>query len=369
MAIKSMLLVLSDLHFGRDLHLPPEHPPLRVTRAVRWLHRQREIERFIKRSCRGHSYARVSTLPSYLKRLIADARESRGFEGNNFELCILLGDQAATPDAQSYKFLREYLTSARYRNDVGAECDGLNFEPNQILAIPGNHDKLFRTNLGIYHQEFANPLDLPQFRTNRCILVSREISGLEFLFVLVDANIYADQDLIVDFSCRQHLARGEVTKDIRREIKTKLDSVKQGNAVDQALLIGTYAKAVKVLLVHYAVDIRKLPRNRQWAEMILPHECDGLDQMLSDYRTEFQFSLGLHGHIHIPALYNHDGVQVVSDSTATEQNGPNGFFILNVMDTGEILAEHHCWGTRSFTPDPDPELTRPLQVFPSGAAA
>ena len=82
MPIESIILVLSDLHFGRDLHLAPELPPLRLTRMAKWLGKENQLERFVERNCRGHSFACVCMLPRYLKTLLRDAREE-GFVDEN----------------------------------------------------------------------------------------------------------------------------------------------------------------------------------------------------------------------------------------------------------------------------------------------
>ena len=152
-------------------------------------------------------------------------------------------------------------------------------------------------------------------------------------------------------------------------MRKKLDALKQGNQVDEARLRYKYDDAIKVAIVHYAVDISRLAGRRKWGERFLPHECQGLDDFVSDLRTEFKFSLALHGHMHIAGLYNHGGIQVVSATTTSEQNGPNGFFLLKLLGTGEIRAEHHSWTGKRFTADPDASLTKQLEIYPKGAVA
>ncbi len=145
--------------------------------------------------------------------------------------------------------------------------------------------------------------------------------------------------------------------------------MREGGAVDSAKLVGKYSAASKLMLVHYAVDIKRLPREKRWQERFLPHDCKGLGEMLIQFRAEFQITLALHGHMHIPYLYNHSSVQVVSATTASEREGPNGLFIIKTIDTGEIRAEHHRWNGLRFTADPDTTLTKPLELRPTGAAA
>src|ERR1700685_1317980 len=124
MAIESMFPACSALHCGRDLHLPPELPPLTVSRLARWVGREKETERFFERSCRGHSFATVSMLPRYVKLLLHEAQFD-GFGSDGFDLCILLGAHATVPDAQAYKFLRQYITSDHYKTTGALHCAGL----------------------------------------------------------------------------------------------------------------------------------------------------------------------------------------------------------------------------------------------------
>jgi folate-dependent phosphoribosylglycinamide formyltransferase PurN len=74
----------------------------------------------------------------------------------------------------------------------------------------------------------------------------------------------------------------------------------------------------------------------------------------------------LHGHLHVPLLYNYNGVQVISVSTSTrvDENGQTGFYLIKVFDSGSIVAEHHLWTGVTYTPDPSNTLTKDLGYFP-----
>jgi predicted phosphodiesterase len=291
-------------------------------------------------------------LPRYLKTLLNQANED-GFDGNNFDLCILLGDLATVPDPHAYKFLVGYLTQDRYETPEGLGCPGLNLRPEQILAIPGNHDKLLRTNLDIFHAEFTTKLDIPKVNPGSWTFWQLSIGEQPFLFILVDASVYAQDELVIDVHCRDHLARGEVTPALRKEI------------IEALATVPNRENMVTIMLVHYAVDIKRLPRHKQWQESFLPHQCEGLDDLVSELRKKFQLGAVLHGHMHVPCLYNHDGAQVVSATTTLGQGGPNGFFVLKVLDTGEIRAEHHVWNGIRFAPDPDTSLNKSIALYPT----
>ena len=117
------------------------------------------------------------------------------------------------------------------------------------------------------------------------------------------------------------------------------------------------------MLVHYAVDTTRLPRHKQWEERFLPHDCKGLDKLVRELKLKFQVGPVLHGHMHVPYLYNHDSTQVVSATTTCERGGPNGFFVIKFLDTGEIRAEHHLWNGVRFGPDPDTSLSKSIEMY------
>lgn len=369
MPIESIFLVLSDLHFGRDFHLPPELPPLEIMRMAKWFGKGKELTDFVEHNCGGHSFECVGMLPYYVNSLLRDVRENEGYvdeeHDDSFDLCVLLGDQATVPDPQSYTFLWQYLTQTRYTTAFEIGCRGLGLAKDKILAVPGNHDKLLRSNLDIYHQAFTEKLGVPRVDPGKCVLVHRRIWQHEFLFLLIDPSVYApkNEELIFDLRCRDHLACGRVTPELSKEIKQKLNAIRQGDHVDGVKLPCRYDDAIKVLLVHYAVDGSQLKGRPTWGETLLPHECIGLDKLVADLKTDFKFSLALHGHLHVPGLYRYHGVHVAAATTTSEKKGPNGFFVLKLLDTGEIRAEHHRWTGKTFAPDPEPSLNRPLEVY------
>ena len=175
MSIETMFLVLSDLHFGPDLYEPPEMALLSLSGMLGWVAKDTTVRNAFVKQCAGHDIACVKKLPFYLRFLISEAK-NQGFERDTFDLCLLLGDQVTIPDARSYKFLRQYLTQQEYSTSDGYvdyRCSGLGLMGQQILAIPGNHDKLLRTNLDIYDREFNT-------RSNCLSASRRKVANLLF---------------------------------------------------------------------------------------------------------------------------------------------------------------------------------------------
>jgi hypothetical protein len=193
--------------------------------------------------------------------------------------------------------------------------------------------------------------------------IRRNIGNLECVFILSEVSVYSSKAVKLDLSARNHLAMGEVPAGLLAEIKSKLARLRQGAQVDEAL-VQNYAQALKILLVHYAVDDRAvlgvLPSPEEFA---LPHECKGLGDMVRELSEDLHFVV--HGHLHYPKVYNHKGVQVIAATTTTQKKGYNGFFILKFFASGDVLTEHHRWGANSFSMDDNPDLNVRILTLPN----
>jgi len=364
MSTEAMFLVLSDLHFSRDLFEAPELPRLSLSERLRIVLKDAAVTNFFTSRCKGHDIGCVKILPVYLKGLLAQAQR------HEFDLCILLGDQVTVPDSKAYAFLRKYLTQQEYRCSDGYidyRCAGLGFNKEQILAIPGNHDKLLLTNLDFYNGQFRGPIELSEeVVAQRCAVSVRKFGSREFVFVLADANRYATKELHLDVSARNHLASGEITRLLEEDIVTKLRDLKNGSSIEHGL--ECFDTACKILLVHYPVEPGRF--NQKMWDRGLPHGCEGLPEFVDKLRDEFRLNIVLHGHLHQPMLYNHEGVQVISATTSSQSGGQIGFYILNVSDTGQISTQHHSWNGAAFAADPpSSSLSRVITEFPTSAVA
>src|SRR5436309_2328483 len=74
------------------------------------------------------------------------------------------------------------------------EVKGLCLDINKVLMIPGNHDKLFQSNLDQYFNYLCFPaksMDEPKPRNS--YLVSKIVNEQEFIFILLDASIYLNE--------------------------------------------------------------------------------------------------------------------------------------------------------------------------------
>lgn len=365
---EAALLLISDLHFGADLLSEAEGSLIDAPRFL-GLSPDR-IQEFINKRCAAHDLGILKSLPRYLRRVLEDIPYPDGTPRNAFDLCLVLGDLATRPSSATYSFLRQYMTQAVYETgdrDLSHRCAGLNLSSGQLVAIPGNHDKLLKTSLRLYQEAFLKQLGTTlEPRPQSCFVISRQVRGIQFVFFLVEASKYAKEDDRVDASCREHLAGGEITDDLRSEIREKLRRVKEGQKVDCADSVED-SNATKVLLVHYGVDVSQVVGHNV-GQLVVPHECTGLDNLVEDLASDF--NVVIHGHLHKPRLYTHEGVPVVAVSTTTQrsQDRENGFFILKFFRSGEVRAEHHRWLGTGFLADDRTELNQIL-YGPRGNAA
>ena len=362
MSTAAMFLVLSDLHFGADLFEAPQMARLSLSRKLQIVTDDNAVSEFFVRQCKGHDVTCIKKLRFYLNVLLA--QEQR----DEFDLCILVGDQATIPDSRAYSFLCKYLTEDEYTTSDGYiqyRCSGLGFRREQIIAIPGNHDKLLLTNLDFYNLHFTRALELPEeLEPQKSAIAIRNVGSRELVLVLVDASRYAARSLHLDGSARDHLAAGEITEGLRTDIAEKLRALKKGRPTGSAGLSGPYGAACKLLVIHYPVDYKRF-KDAKWHGRFLAHDCAGLPELVEELRTEFQLNIVLHGHLHEPLLYNHDGVQVISATTSSQSGGRIGFYVIKVSETGQISTEHHSWNDTAFVADPPAAgLSRLITEFP-----
>lgn len=331
-----------------------EAPPLEFPWWVGWPMLRFKLQKYLQHRCAAHNIAIIKHLPRYLKRLLEDMH-GIGYSSETFDLYVLLGDLVTWPNQRAFSFLREYLTSRRYEtgdDELRHVCACLDIPPQKLVMIPGNHDKFFQTSLDMYHAQVTRRLGLPQEpKPRECYFQSRKIGGIELLFILVDASVYAERQLKIDRSCRDHFASGYINPSVTSDIFQKLMMLKQGQDVDDARL-DRYSDATKILLIHYPVDLQIAGGGAESLKnLVLPHECRGIRELMD--KTASELSLVIHGHLHVARLYRQWGVPVVSVDTTCQKGGSNGFFVLKIFDSGEIIAEHHRWRGTGFLLDDD----------------
>ena len=172
---------------------------------------------------------------------------------------------------------------------------------------------------------------------------------------MVDANVYAAQELDLD-KYRNHLARGSVDETTMFDINEQLKVAQNNLGFD-------YDRALRVMLIHYAVDLFAVSGWRgMWDDKILPHRCDGLGKLVASLRNNIH--LVIHGHLHKPALYRHEGIPIISIPTTTQEGGSNGLYLLKISNGRELSAEYHSWNGNSFVPDPDDSLSKEIATLP-----
>jgi predicted phosphodiesterase len=357
----TIFVLLSDLHFGDGLLAEARLPPLGYDDRLRIFGRGGALQGFVEKRCASHDYGVVAMLPLYLNQLFVQYRE-KGYARDHFDLFIVLGDQVTWPTQRAFRFVRDYLSreSCRWREGgLEASCSALHLKPETLIVVPGNHDKLLRPDLTDHHALLGALHLPPEPLATGWKLVAKRFGAREFLFVIVDANVYIQDDPdTVDVDSREHLARGVIRPGLGAEMRTALDTIRPNQRIDDVELMRP-DEATVVLLVHFAVEIARLRGHRgSLGEMVVPHECEGLADLVDELRDKIH--LVIHGHMHVADLYRRSGVPVVSVASTSQLGADNGFFLLKGYPDGELRAEHHVWKGRGFVIDSDPNLDRPL---------
>jgi hypothetical protein len=227
-----------------------------------------------------------------------------------------------------------------------------------------------RNSLLLYNNEFTAALGLKEHvEAQRCTLAVKIFGAREFIFILIDPSTYSETDLTIDKHWRNHLASGRVSKELTEDVRTKLTLLRDHRALGTDIkLEATFSSAIKILLVHYPVDETKFTSGLEG--LVLPHGCEGIGELVNMLKSEFHLDMVFHGHLHVPMLYNYNGVQVVSVSTSTrvDDGHETGFYLIKVFDSGNVVAEHHLWNGINYTPDPNRALSKDLGYFPPSKA-
>jgi Calcineurin-like phosphoesterase superfamily domain len=345
--LKAVIVVLSDMHLGPGYEEEVSVPPVGTQAFVRMMGMKGPVQNFFQKECRAHDAVMLEKVPLYLRHLVRMAQIEEEYEGSQFDLYLLLGDQVTWPSPASFAFCRDFLENDEWR-PVGTQRKyfGLGLSKRQIvgqlIAIPGNHDKLLAPDLDNYYTNYTDKLGLGRDPGPQSAhLEERKIGDINICFGLLDASAYTKvPDMLAWPECRTHLARGEVT--------TRLEQQARWLALEMRS-----RKGFKFLVLHYAVA--------QSASIVLntmlPHECDGIERIVPLFKDTV--NAVVHGHLHRAELDIVDGVRIVSAGTVCQKNNKqNGMFLLKMYDTGQLRAEHHVWDDNWYKPDP--EHSRPL---------
>lgn len=359
-AADAALLILSDTHFGDDLLAETQIPPLDYWRWLDTVRVGPRVHRFFQDNCIAHDLAVVKTLPYYIRYLFTSLRD-QGFSGDDFDLYVFLGDHVTWPSSPAFRFFREYITRDEYvarATYLRQACRGLSVSPNRLILVPGNHDKMLHPDLETYHGLLSARASLPSKPDPRgCHLISKTIRGHEFLFIVVDANVYAPEREKLDGSARGHLARGEISQSLIDTVHERLELLQAIGIIDDAE-VGNYSSCIKILLVHFAPDLDRLrSASGGFKERLLPHECSGLARLIKSLNTELD--LVIHGHMHVASVYKCESVDVISLGSACQIGGEPSFALLKFEDScSQISIENHVWYRRGFVLESQQTLTR-----------
>jgi len=330
-------------------------------------------QEFFRLGCAPHAVNVIQKLQSALNEILNELDKDR------FDLYLVLGDNVTWPDDSSFEFARDFLWGLESVSDsyMGTknECQCLQIPTEKLILIPGNHDKMLRRDLQLYHKFLRQHPN-----EKECYFVSKRVREQEFLFVTVDVSRYTLMpELTVDLSadCLGCLAAGEIKPDLIATIEAKLAALRKGAEVDQASL-ENYEAATKILVTHYALIDSLLTRMTPM-EWLIPGGCIG-SELLAEIGHHFDFAI--HGHRHKPKLYRFPNTNrndkfaralpVISVGTATQrtsgfkrEDDTKGFYVISFLESSEIHAQHYHWSATANNFIKDPARKRSGTLNPS----
>lgn len=360
-----IFVLLSDLHFG----LKPLSEGETCYGEIDAITASQDpyFNQIIRALCKAHDFTLLDQLPQCIRGLAYDEGVasyqfrggSRHYEHYKFDLFIFLGDLVTYPTQSAFSLVSEFIGGRRaLRIPFSKELDevhGLKLLDSEYLMIPGNHDKLLEPDLAKYYRNLCYPLRYPfQPNASGSFMESRVFQGQEFLFVSIDASIYLkeNQSPMLELS---HFAQGNLSSELHEELRRKFISLRQNNRVDKAE-IKNWTNTFKILLVHYAVDEKKvLGRFPHPKHYLPPLNCKLLKEFVDCSGGDID--LVLHGHLHKPKLYSQNRIPVVSVPTCTQMGGNQGFYVLRVFQDKKVMLQHYRWNKTGFSRDRNPVLS------------
>jgi hypothetical protein len=114
--------------------------------------------------------------------------------------------------------------------------------------------------------------------------------------------------------------------------------------------VANFKKTIRIVLIHYAANVYEVISGlkSKVQNAILPHDCTGIDALLDAMQGEVD--LLIHGHLHRPKPYTYRNTPVLSITTATQMDGYNGFYVLEIF-ASQLKAHHYKWMGNGFLPD------------------
>ena len=368
-----IIIVLSDLHFGLDIKQPSIVPTVRFRG---WWRLLRPLGRYFRKefqkSCDSHDDLILRRLDYELHRICGTHSKT------DYDQLIVCGDLATISDKDSYRFLRRFFS--RITSDsAGIYGLGIKNHREKMLAVPGNHDKLFDNNLS-YYSDYYGPRDQWKFcapAQNGVHLVGRNL-GLQkvpFLFALFDSNHY--QPPIYPFdpvATPLRTASGKIYASQLAELANKLDTLDRGYPVDDATK-EHFREGKRICVMHHPPDLNFygpktwMTRGSQGSalgQQLIPHGCENIGQLF-DTLQKFHFDLVLTGHMHQSRIYKYNGIPVIGCSTSSQlqttalrkRSARNALYVLRFDDQGVTHAECYNWdGSSQFALNKNPAKTR-----------
>lgn len=239
-----------------------------------------------------------------------------------FDMYVVTGDISTTSTpSERFTFAQQFLLSTvRVSPKFLA---GLNLDPDRLVCLPGNHDKMQEATLERYLSAFGELPAAPPF----CL--KRQIRGRTFLFFGIDSNLYKEGNIAV----------GEISASTLGWLNEELTAYSD-------------LDAVRILLLHHhPADLNRFRRASLFSALL------GRFTVLEEGKRLLQSCRGridviMHGHEHLPVAFRDpisEAVIVSAGSTMEWQprSNKNSFHVL-VFHDRELQIKQFNWSGARF---------------------
>lgn len=346
MPLESVIIQLSDLHFGDGPGTYPASAPL----PVHWLlppHASLYLNNLVLRICTPHDKRITDNLKTSLFRIAKELRrEGYVWDPDTiFDVFIVSGDVTTFPSAQAIQNAANWLLADRLR-DPRTIGFGLSHHRHRLLLVGGNHDKFLRNHL--FHLRATFGFDIPHGPCPKFFY--RTVRNKPYLFLLIDTNTYSPSVFPVGpnvLALRQSVARGRISDTTISRIEATLDDLARGRGTGDLNGID-YANARRFVVMHHPVEIRGV--QNQLLNVLFPHHCDNVRRLMRVLRGKS--FIVLHGHMHVSDSYTSAGTRVVATGTTSQLQTAarlNDLTVFKIYSTGQVRRSVWEWNGSGFS--------------------
>ncbi len=329
--LTASMLHLSDLHLGNDFYDVGNKNKSDGINLQSGMAVIKNRGRFVMQSHDGYI---LTSLPSDIQKAASYIAAPQ----KRFDFHVVTGDISTNAMSdERFSFARKFLVQQLSVRDKYASQVfdvGLNLGEDNILCVPGNHDKLDRSNLNEYLSGFG---DLPQ--RPPYVVDKLSHSDQRFIFFAIDSNLYSEGNEAV----------GEISAITLGWLKKQFDNYESLDTHE--------SQAVRVLLLHHHPADLNTFRSRSIRHYIPLLKTNPFTKLEEGERLleacRGNIDIIMHGHEHFPiAFFNEESnCLIVSAGTTSkiqlEAKSKNSFHAL-AFSGREFRIVQYDWSKGRF---------------------